>query len=748
MARLTQHHDLTPVLDAARQWIDRCLIGDGSVFGDESLWTLDTARELVPAFVEAPMPGGDRFIDKLKVQMGTASPKAQRLMAEMVWALLLFPFRISATRKREQILSLWSLAGTPLPDTHPLLTGERLLGIGSAGPGFNTHRPLELEFLIEIVLDLKQRSAEERSRIFSDYDAFFEWIGQVKQPGHRQFRHMLRYFAFPDRVERMTSNKQRRQVLERFGLAPASVLRGWSDRQLDEALYQLRLREEAKYPGQTLDFYEPPLAALEVPPPEDGDDDDSADRVAEPGPTLLRPSDPPRNLIFYGPPGTGKTWKIQQLFRNYTETPASPDRIAWLEEMVRRTNWRGLIAATLASIGRPCRVNDIREHEWIRTRTRLRSPGAGPVQSTLWNTLMEHTPTSVEAVRSAIRRPPFLFTKSEDGLWSVLPDWRDQDDEAAELLRNLTAGPPAQAAPVRRYRVVTFHPSYSYEDFVRGIRPVVSEEDGTTSFRLVDGEFKRLCDRARRDPGRRYALFIDEINRANIAKVFGELITLIEPDKRAFTDTDGHLLTGMTVCLPGGEGDLSDEPEFGVPPNLDIYGTMNTADRSIALLDIALRRRFEFEEIDPDYTTLRPVGGVDTALMLRRINDRLEYLLDRDRRIGHAWLMKARTLEDLREAFQRKIIPLLQEYFFDDLGRVAAVLATGSGRSPFIRKEPLRPLELFTPGALDDPDTDRFAYRVTDSSAWTETEFVALYASAAVPSADALRTATDADSED
>src|SRR5262249_4871145 len=150
----------------------------------------------------------------------------------------------------------------------------------------------------------------------------------------------------------------------------------------------------------------------------------------------------------------------------------------------------------------------------------------------------EHTPETVETVRVSIRRPPYIFSKRESGEWELLPDWQELDEESAELSRLLRAGPGGAREPIRRYRMVTFHPSFSYEDFVRGIRPVMTGEDGTTQFRLVDGVFKQICDEARANPAKRYALFIDEINRANIAKVFGELITLLEIDKRATFNSD------------------------------------------------------------------------------------------------------------------------------------------------------------------------------------------------------------------
>lgn len=190
-----------------------------------------------------------------------------------------------------------------------------------------------------------------------------------------------------------------------------------------------------------------------------------------------------------------------------------------------------------------------------------------------------------------------------------------------------------------------------------------------------------------------FVLIIDEINRANISKVFGELITLLEPDKRA------GKINAITVQLPS-SGD-----SFSVPSNLYVIATMNTADRSIALLDTALRRRFDFEELQPDHTVLHSVDTVDLGAMLKKLNQNVEFLYDRDHTIGHAYFMNVKTLADLDVVFRRKVIPLLQEYFYEDLAKVRSVLSDDGG---FFIEE-----EIFAPKGLDG-NGSKFRYTLRD----------------------------------
>ena len=208
---------------------------------------------------------------------------------------------------------------------------------------------------------------------------------------------------------------------------------------------------------------------------------------------------------------------------------------------------------------------------------------------------------------------------------------------------------------------VTFHQNYAYEEFIEGIRPVLDEK--TLRYELRDGIFKQIATRAKENQGKRHVLIIDEINRGNIAKIFGELITLIEPSKRLGCDDE----TEATLTY-------SKDP-FGVPGNLYLIGTMNTADRGIALLDMALRRRFRFIERMPDMRHVSDdIEGVDGQRLLRAINERIVETLDRDHQIGHTYLMGIASIEALADAFQAQVIPLLQEYFYDDWEKMHRVL--------------------------------------------------------------------------
>lgn len=271
----------------------------------------------------------------------------------------------------------------------------------------------------------------------------------------------------------------------------------------------------------------------------------------------------------------------------------------------------------------------------------------------------------------------------------------------------------------------TFHQSMSYEDFIEGIKPDSSANKTMVTYPIKNGIFKQFCYDIIKEylkPGDkdtvtikevqdtilndeknefkpkegvdetnqrfdRYVLIIDEINRGNVSQIFGELITLIEDDKRLGMPE----AKAYTVTLP-----YSNEV-FSVPKNLYIIGTMNTADRSVEALDTALRRRFSFEEMMPkpklltgNNITIGNTPPFSLEEILDTINKRLLVLKDREHQIGHSYFMGVTDEEGLKKVFFDKIIPLLQEYFYGDYEKIQMVLGSG-----FVKKETIKPDKLF-----------------------------------------------------
>lgn len=428
---------------------------------------------------------------------------------------------------------------------------------------------------------------------------------------------------------------------------------------------------------------------------------------------------------------------FRQWFREVTDGPPgdAQKRVTWLDERMRevtRRVWRdkpfgsavrttrtfaalfphdfgayrspglkGRLYEILSgkSLSKDKYTQDAQVNRWLLDHIETRGE-VGPVDRADWT-----------AVARRMLLPQVLFEIHKQARGETT---NSNDDEIEKALNVILYGPPgtgktyetaqrcvelcdgeAKPSEIRsRYRelveagrieFITFHQSYGYEEFVEGLRPETGSDAG---IRLVatDGVLKRIARRARESDGEAHVLVIDEINRANVSKVMGELITLLEEDKRQGAENE------VAVTLPhSGE-------RFTLPANLHLLGTMNTADRSIALLDTALRRRFQFVELAPAPALLEAAAeatGVPLPAVLQAMNYRLEWLLDRDHLIGHAWFMAARTKADVDEVMRRKIIPLLAEYFYEDWGKVRAVLGGGDD---FVRGERLKP----PPNLADD----------------------------------------------
>lgn len=278
-----------------------------------------------------------------------------------------------------------------------------------------------------------------------------------------------------------------------------------------------------------------------------------------------------------------------------------------------------------------------------------------------------------------------------------------------------------------RIQMVTFHQSFTYEDFIEGIKPFKTE-DKQVYYDIEDGVFKQIAEQAvkelRDEQGKliaehlatpnNYVLIIDEINRGNISAIFGELITLIEADKRMGKKE------AISVQLP------YSKQSFTVPDNLYLIGTMNTADRSAEALDNALRRRFNFVELSPKPALLHQIGKIDLVQILIAVNKRIEVLIDKEHQIGHAFFMNVHTISALKQLFQYKLIPQLQEYFYGDWGKIGLILGKAFIKMIFIEENAKQLFANFNYDARDEYEGHTL-YEVTDSSNWDEAAFLAIY---------------------
>lgn len=398
------------------------------------------------------------------------------------------------------------------------------------------------------------------------------------------------------------------------------------------------------------------------------------------------------NTIFYGPPGTGKTYKMQGLMQDFfvDKNAVRNPREVLAEKLQVYPLWK-VLAAALSQFNAPASVAQIHETDLVMAKL---NPETKMPRNSIWRTLQSYADAESTGIDAKYKATLQLFTKNERSRWSILPSQKEELEDIldAELL-SLAKAPlvhkTEQAQIIaKRYRFITFHQKYSYEDFIEGIKPVLQdaeeEEAGGLQFTLKKGIFYEAAlqalklagyhsfaacyedsfenrqakfTAAQADPTKHFALFIDEINRANISAVFGELITLLEDDKRAGANHE------MWVKLPA-SGEM-----FSVPLNLYVIGTMNTADRSIALLDIALRRRFHFEGLYPEY-----VEGTWWKDLLLELNKAIyKTKKNADLFIGHAFFIK-KSVTDRSDILNHKIIPLLNEYCQNNQEQVKTIL--------------------------------------------------------------------------
>jgi Cdc6-like AAA superfamily ATPase len=422
------------------------------------------------------------------------------------------------------------------------------------------------------------------------------------------------------------------------------------------------------------------------------------------------------NTILYGPPGTGKTYILKNKYMPmFTSSENSITRDEFLRDVIQNCSWWQVIALAVLEIGKT-KVAGIFNHEFVQIKAQLSN--STTVTPTIWGQLQSHTIEECEHVKVQRRMPPFIFNKTENSEWEILiNEVKEQAPELLELKTKIADFSKIPNIKIERFEFLTFHQSYSYEDFIEGIKPELSETD--VAYKIDEGVFQKMCNRARNDSANNYAIFIDEINRGNISSIFGELITLIEEDKREGKPNQ------IKATLP------YSKTTFSVPNNLFIIGTMNTADRSVEALDTALRRRFSFIEMNPEPQKLSETNfkceGVDLEKLLLSLNGRIEKLLDKDYCIGHSYFMniqdRKNPIDELRMIFQNKILPLLQEYFYGDWGKIMLVIG-----KEFVFKK-AETVKFLTSELTDEYEeyNDKPIYGFTDPQKWTLNSFKSIY---------------------
>jgi Cdc6-like AAA superfamily ATPase len=380
-----------------------------------------------------------------------------------------------------------------------------------------------------------------------------------------------------------------------------------------------------------------------------------------------------KQVILYGPPGTGKTFnaivmahellfgsknpsatckQIKGKLSSREEKEIDPSGLSWID---------AIILAFDELKNDKISVNEIKNSRIIQEFSVLKNNRT--ISNSIWHFLLFESALDSETVKVKNRGSQELFDKDIESKWFLTEKGKIYLENLKEDLKSFSSHSTSQ------FSFITFHQSYSYEDFIEGIRPNVSDAtlDGQILYQIKDGLFKEICKKALQDPTKKFVLIIDEINRGNISKIFGEAITLLEENKRIGETEE------ITVRLPY-SGD-----EFGIPNNVYLIGTMNSTDKSIALVDIALRRRFHFERLS---VKLSEIQNDDARKLLESMNRIICALKNPDYEIGHSYFMKIPKddpdNQELSIVFVTQILPLIEEYFFNDWEALATILGKDS----------------------------------------------------------------------